>query len=330
MMRLSSLLLPLSIAAAACGASTRTGTDPAAPLVLERTIALPDVRGRIDHLAWDPAHRRLFVAALGNGSVEAIDLASGRPGGRIAGLHAPQGVAWLAGQQELAVASADGKVGFYAGATLAPIAAVDLGDDADDLHVDPRSGALVAGYGSGGLAIIDPATHQIVRRIALDGHPEGFQLDGGRAYVNVPDRRQLVAVDLATGAVLQSWPMEPRLMNFPMALDGEHRVLATAFRLPARLMLMDLPGGAVRQTLPTCGDADDLFFDDPRSRLLVICGSGEVDVYRAGPQGYAPAGRIATRAGARTGLWVADPDRLFVAARTADGQPATLLVYRPR
>ena len=326
-MKLPSFLLLASIAAAACGTSTATGTDPA-PLVLEGTIALPEVRGRIDHLAWDPAGRRLFVAALGNGSVEIVDLAAGRQAGRISGLQEPQGLAWLAGPQELAVASADGVVRFYAGATL--VATVALGDDADNLRVDPRSGALVAGYGSGGLAIIDPARHQIVRRIALGGHPEGFQLDGAFAYVNIPDRRQIVAVDLSAGAVVRTWPMGLRLMNFPMGVDGEHHLLATAFRLPARLMIMDLPGGGVRQILSTCGDSDDLFFDNPRSRLMVICGSGEVDVYRAEPQGYAAAGSIATRSGARTGLWVADRERLFVAARAAGGQEAALLIYRLR
>ena len=39
-------------------------------LELERTIALPNVSGRIDHLAVDVPHQRLFVAELGNGSVD--------------------------------------------------------------------------------------------------------------------------------------------------------------------------------------------------------------------------------------------------------------------
>jgi DNA-binding beta-propeller fold protein YncE len=329
-MRLGSLLVLVSIAAAACGASTPTPVDPNAPLVLERTIALPDVRGRIDHLAWDPARRRLFVAALGNGSVEVIDATSARQVGRISGLHEPQGVAWLEPAQELAVASADGSIKFYSGATLALVATIALGEDADNLRVDPRSGALVAGYGSGGLAIIDPVGHQVVRRLALGGHPEGFQLVGDRAYVNLPDRGEIVAVDLSTGAIARTWPTGLRLMNFPMALNPEHTLIAAAFRLPARLMIIDLSSGAVRQVLPTCGDSDDLYFHDRPRQLLVVCGSGEVDVYGATTQGYAAAGRVPTRAGARTGLWIAERERLFVAARAAEGQPAAILVYRPR
>ena len=40
------------------------------PLHLEKTIALPDVQGRIDHMSIDSKNQRLFVAALGNNTVE--------------------------------------------------------------------------------------------------------------------------------------------------------------------------------------------------------------------------------------------------------------------
>jgi len=58
--------------------------------------------------------KRLFVAELGNGSVEAIDLASGRSLGRVTGLSEPQGVGYLPRQDELAVATGgDGMLRFY-------------------------------------------------------------------------------------------------------------------------------------------------------------------------------------------------------------------------
>ena len=79
---------------AACHAQpVATGRD--GPLVLERTIPLTGARGRIDHLAVDLQHRRLFVAELGNGSVEAIDVAHGVSLGRVTGLKEPQGLAYL-------------------------------------------------------------------------------------------------------------------------------------------------------------------------------------------------------------------------------------------
>ena len=60
--------------------------EPPAPLARERTIAFKSVTGRIDHLAVDLGRQRLFVAELGNGTVDAIDLASGSVIRRIEGL----------------------------------------------------------------------------------------------------------------------------------------------------------------------------------------------------------------------------------------------------
>ena len=74
------LIMLATAAAGACssGAWTQPNADGSPLLSLDGSIALPGVAGRIDHLAYDPHGRRLFVAELGNGTVEAIDLASGR------------------------------------------------------------------------------------------------------------------------------------------------------------------------------------------------------------------------------------------------------------
>lgn len=44
-------------------APARVQAADEAPLILEQTIALPDIKGRIDHLAVDLVGKRLFVAA---------------------------------------------------------------------------------------------------------------------------------------------------------------------------------------------------------------------------------------------------------------------------
>jgi len=49
---------------------------PPAPLVLEAKIPLGQVSGRIDHLVVDLKPQRLFVAELGNGTIDIIDLAA--------------------------------------------------------------------------------------------------------------------------------------------------------------------------------------------------------------------------------------------------------------
>lgn len=74
------------------GAAANTGDAPI--LRLAATIPLSDVSGRIDHLAVDPTGKHLFVAALGNNTVEIVDLDQGKRTGRIEGVREPQGV-WV-------------------------------------------------------------------------------------------------------------------------------------------------------------------------------------------------------------------------------------------
>jgi DNA-binding beta-propeller fold protein YncE len=303
----------------------------AVQLDLERTIPLQNVSGRIDHLAVDVSRRRIFVAELGNGSVDAVDLSSGQTR-RIDGLKEPQGLAYLPDHNELVVASAgDGTVRFFDASSLAPLGSVSLQDDADNVRVDPKTGQVVVGYGSGALAILDPVRRAVVRTIKVDAHPEGFQIDDEprRAFVNVPDAHKIVAVDLDSGRTLASW-RAGHVANFPMALGQDSGVVGIVYRIPSRLVLFDAASGTAKADLPTCDDADDLYFDDKRRRIYVSCGSGAVDVFELAGGKYAASAHIETRPGARTSLFVPAFDRLFVAARATSGaRDAALLVYRP-
>ena len=313
--------------------SGRAATTP--PLVLERTIPLAGVTGRIDHMAVDLRRKRLFVAELGNGTVDVIDLATGKTVHRIEKLSEPQGIAYAFAADVLAVASAgDGSVRLFRGDDLLTAGVVDLGDDADNVRLDPRSGQLVVGYGGGGLAVLDPVTRSIVRRAPLSAHPEGFQLDvaRSRAFVNVPSGRQIAVLDLASGQQLAKWEMPNLTANFPMALDESDAVIATVFRRPPRLVLLDAQSGAERENLATCKDADDVFFDAKRHRIYVSCGEGVVDVFQQVPNGYRKLDRIATKSGARTSLFVPELDRLFVAARAGFlglRSDASILAFQP-
>ena len=324
-----SLLLAFAAALGLWSCDARSASDHPI-LTLERSIPLPGVKGRIDHLAVDFSHGRLFVAELGNGSVEAIDLASGRSLARVGGLSAPQGLGYLPDRDELAVATGgDGMLRFYRGADLSLVGSVKLGADADNVRIDRTTGRVIVGSGAGALAIVDPATPRIVSQVPLPAHPEGFQLEGGWAYVNLPDAGRIDVVDLTSGKRLATWPNGWLKFNFALALDAPAGTLAAVYRFPTRLALYDIATGARRQTLDTCADADDLFFDHQRKRLYVICGSGVVDVFGAAASGYLRLDRIQSRGGARTGFFAPQLDRLFVAARSAGSTPAAILVFRP-
>ncbi len=325
-----------SLAVSAMLAAMPVGNASAAdgpPLVLEATIPLAKTGGRIDHMTVDLKRGRLFVAELGNGSVDVIDIAGTRVVSRITGLNDPQGVGYTPQADLLVVASAgDGSVRFYRGEDLAPAGMLSLGKDADNVRVDPQSGAVVVGYGSGGLAVIDPATRSKVANIQLPAHPEGFQLDdsSGRAFVNVPDADQVAVVDLKARRTTATWRVPGAHANFPIAFSPADHLVATVFRNPAKLVLLEAQSGAVTASFDACGDADDVFFDTRRRRIYVSCGSGEVDAWQHDEAGYRLLPHTKTDGGARTSLFVPELDRLFVAARAGLlGSNASILVFRP-
>jgi len=302
-----------------------------APLALEAKIPLGDVSGRIDHMAVDLARKRLFVAELGNDSVGVVDIAGGAVLRRLTGLREPQGVGYLAAADMLYVASArDGSVSLFQGEALMPGGRVELGDDADNIRIDAQTQRVYVGYGSGGIAALD-ARGALIAKIALPGHPEGFQLDprSTRIYVNVPDERQIAVLDRTVNAQVASWKPSGMRANFPMALDVARGRVLVGFRSPARLVAYDANDGKIAATVETCGDTDDVFVDAKRDRVYVSCGDGLIDVFAPADAAYRRLARIETNSGARTALFVPKLDRLYLAVRARGREPAAIWVYRP-
>ncbi|MGZ3854338.1 MAG: YncE family protein, partial [Flavisolibacter sp.] len=74
-------------------------------LTLKQTIPLPGVEGRIDHMDVDLRRRIIYICALGNNSLEAVDLASGKVLHSIKGLDEPQGTTYIPQINEIMVAN---------------------------------------------------------------------------------------------------------------------------------------------------------------------------------------------------------------------------------
>src|SRR6516165_9345345 len=126
------------------------GQESATVLTLERTIVLKNVSGRIDHMAIDLPRKRLIVAELGNDTVDVIDVTVGAPVHRISGLREPQGVGYAERADTILIANAgDGSVRMIDAKDFSPAGNISLGEDADNIRIDPRNGLAVVGYGSG-------------------------------------------------------------------------------------------------------------------------------------------------------------------------------------
>ena len=300
---------------------------------LVQTIALPDVRGRIDRLDIDLDGGRLFVAALGNDTVEVVDLRAGRRSERLEHLSEPQGVAYVPEAKRLFVANGEsGRVDVFAGNALSPVGHVDALADADNMRYEPASGRIYVGYGSA-LAVLDAPTMQLVSRVKLAGHPESFQLErtGSRIFVNVPSARQIAVVDRKKGNVVATWDLGEMRANFPMALDEVNHRLFVATRQPAMLLIYDTETAKRIASVPISGDADDLFFDGERKHVYAICGQGAIIVVQQqDTDRYVVLGQVRTAPGARTGLFVPMQKTLYVAVPAQRSAPAEIRVYKVR
>jgi DNA-binding beta-propeller fold protein YncE len=301
------------------------------PLTFVRSIELPGVEGRIDHLAYDPATQRLYVAALGNNTVEVVDANRGTHLKSLRGFREPQGIAVAADFRTVAVANGEGEgiqmigAGDYRAGAL-----VRVGDDSDNVRYDATARRLYVGFGGGALAAIDPDADRVLAQVKLAAHPESFQLErqGLRVFVNVPNARQVAVIDRASMRVTGTWPVVSADANYPMSLDETNHRLFIGCRRPAKALVFDTGSGKEVGSFDIVGDTDDLFYDVTRKRVYVSGGGGYVDVFQdQGENRFTRLGHISTATGARTSLFVPDEARLYLAVPHRGSQKAEIRVY---
>jgi DNA-binding beta-propeller fold protein YncE len=314
-----------------CCFAAATSNAQSAPLKLKQTILLPGVEGRIDHFAADSSGQRLFVCALGNNSLEVIDLRNGGRVHSITGLGAPQGVGYAPEVNRLFVANDRGGIcKIYDGKSFQTVGELNFEDDADNVRYDEAAKKIFVGFGSGGIAVVNALDGKQVGSIKLSAHPEAFQLgkNGSRIFVNVPNSRHVAVIDRDKGEVVARWKPDLAFANFPMALDEPDHRLFVGCRLPPKLVVLNTDSGDVVAKVDISGDTDDVFYDSKRHRIYVICGAGKIDVIeQTDPNTYKTSTKIDTAQGARTGLFVPERETLFVAIPHRGSQRAEIRVY---
>ena len=300
-------------------------------LRMVQTIPLPDVEGRIDHMAVDLNGQRLLIAALRNNSVEILDLNAGKHLKSIRGFQEPQGVGFVSEFNKIYVANGkSGACDILDGSSFDRIKSVKFPDDADNIRYDAIGRRVYVGYGSGGLGMVDATDGNYIGNIKLDAHPESFQLEkfGPRIFVNVPDSKKIAVVNRETRRTISTWSTPGATANFPMALDETHHRLFVGFRKPATLGVFETSSGKISANLDSTGDADDIFYDGSRQRIYIAGGEGFISIFQQiDPDHYQALTKIPTAAGARTALFVPELNRLYLAVPHRGSQRAEVRVY---
>ena len=211
-------------------------------------------------MAVDVQGQRLFVCALGNNTLEVVDLGKGERVRSIGGLHEPQGVRYLPESNTIVVPNrADGVTTFFDGTSYKAVKTVRLSGDADNVRYDAGSKRVYVGYGEGSVVALSEKGERLFD-VSLGGHPESFQLDqsAGRIYVNLPPLHKIAVVDVNKRNVAKTWPVTES-DNYPMALDEVRHRLFVVTRRPPRLLVYDTETGKPVATIEAGRDSDDAF-----------------------------------------------------------------------
>jgi DNA-binding beta-propeller fold protein YncE len=309
--------------------SCQTSTGKTVSLI--SSIPLAGVRGRIDHMAFDTKRQFIYVAALGNNTVEVIDLKSKKLVHSIKGMKEPQGIRYIPESNAIFIANGNsGECDVFDADSYKKITSVKLLSDADNVRYDPESSKVYVGYGEGAIAIIDAKSFKQLTHVKLHGHPESFQLDSeaGKLFVNVPDSKILAIIDLTKNTVTDKWKVEIASANFPMALDSKNHRLFIGCRNPAKLLVLNSETGKTLDVINIDADTDDIFYDSFSKQIFVSCGSGYIDVIKQiDPDKFGEILRIESLSGARTSLFVPELNELIIASPARAGHEAQLMIY---
>lgn len=298
---------------------------------LERiqTISLKGPAGRLDHMALDAKHSRLFVANMANASLDIVDLKTNKLVKQIPKQKGIQGIAYAPDVDRIFVGNGDGNAcNVFDGKDYKLLKSIPQ-EDADNVRYQPSTGRIFVSHKEKGLAIIDAKTLEVRADIKLPADPESFQMekDPPRLYVNTPSPAQVVVVDTEKEKVTRQYPLKLAGDNYPMALDEPGHHIIVGCRKKPMIVILDSESGKEVASIPIPADIDDLFLDSKRERIYASCGEGFLAVVNLADRKVVE--KIPTVKLARTCLFDPDAGRLYlIVPRHADKEGPEIWVYQ--
>ena len=310
-------------------------------LRLVQTSPLP-TEGYMDHLAVDVKGQRLFISGEANKSLIVVDLRRGEVIHETKGLGGnPRKPVYIAETNEIWTDLGDNTVVAISGTTYQVTKTVELTGGRGAAHREPDNAAydpaghlyyaaIVTGAGNtaGSIEIVDTKAAKLVGSIKMNGSdPGGLSIEpsGKRLYVAMGDvvngDSHLKVIDLEKRAVVAEWPITGGPAPHASGLDAAHHRLFVGSRVkgghryePGKLVVMDTQTGKIVQALDTVGGADEVQYDAPTGRIYFVGTTGTLEVFKqVDADHYRSLGKVPTGAIAKTGIWVPELKRMYIA-----------------
>jgi hypothetical protein len=302
------------------------GTAESLKTVQTATLAIG--KTKFDHFGIDLAHHRLFATAEDQHEVLVLDAASGKILAEIKGVAKPHAVLYRADLDRIYVTDGEaGALKTFDGKTYKQLASLPLAKDADSIGFEPGrnllyvvNGGKDAGENYSRVSVIDTTEGKKTAEIRVDGETlEAMALDifRPRGYVNNKTRNSVAVLDRWNNRVVASWPVTLGKNNVAMALDEQHQRLFVGCR-SGQIVVFDTNTGKELQALAIPPDIDDLKFDAASKRLYAVA-SGAVSAYEeSDADHYNPLSPVKGMGAAKTGTFVPELNRFFVAVPSSD------------
>jgi DNA-binding beta-propeller fold protein YncE len=294
-MTIRTLALPFAAIAVGCEVARLRAPSPPLPALTVHTITLPGTSSRgvsLDYLAYDRAHRRVWVPAGETGTVAVVDVDD-----HVAIVHGfataemeRHGTKRIVGPSAAAVGDGVVYVGNRADSSVCAVDAeslrrgpcTTLESMPDGLaYVSPTKEVWATTPRDNSITILDAAGANALTwkgRLALDGAPEGFAVDETRGvfFTNLEDRDRTLTIDIRSRQVTSTWvpgcgAAGPR----GLALDRGLNMLVVA--CPDHVVVLDAGHDGKRLSTMNVGDGLD-----------------SIDVVESRHELYAAAARAAT------------------------------------
>jgi DNA-binding beta-propeller fold protein YncE len=288
--------------------------------------------GGWDYVTVDAVNHRLFVTRTTH--TQAIDSDSGKVLGDVPGQKRSHGVALvpMLNRGFITDGGGSGSVVVFDLTSYQVLGRVPAVADVDGIIYDPKTDLVLAVSGDGSALFafkpnLDPKNDTLGAAIPLPGKPEFLAADGaGRVYINLEDKGEVAAVDLASRSVVAQWPVAPGGHPVAMSIDPASHRLFIGCRNPQKLIVMNTDTGSVVSTIPIGAGVDASVFYD--GTVFASCRDGSLISAREGPEGLKVDQTIQTPEGARTmGI---DPTRHRIYLPTAEFEPSATGRPKPK
>ena len=186
--------------------------------------------------------------------------------------------------------------------------------DADGMIFDEYTNTvLVVAGDSKNLTVINPADDTVTRTVALPGKPEFFAVDGaGNAYINMADTASVVKVNIKSGTVEATWPLQNCKAPHGLAYDKPSNRLFSGCA-NSRLVVVDPSDGRNVANLPIGSNSDAVSVDSQRRLVFSSNGPGTLTAISIAPNDqFAVVRTIPTFFGGRNMTLDPNSGELFV------------------